>query len=669
MCGIVGVFTFDGECVTDDLMSAMVAQVYHRGPDEQRYWLDNFIGLGSARLSILDIEHGQQPISNEDNSVICVFNGEIYNYDNLIEFLKKRGHIFRTASDTEVLVHMYEEYGKSFVEQLNGEFAISIYDRNLNTLFCYRDRVGIRPFYYFYNGKKFVFASEIKSILLDSSIPREIDEKGLDQIFSLWTMVGEKSIFKEIKQLPTGSMLEVSKGKFNIIKYWDYPEGNFEEIWLSKEEDYFFLFEEKLSESVKLRLKADVPVGVYISGGIDSSAISYLATKYNKEKTSSFSVEFDDHQFDEGPYQRELAQYLKTDHFVIRCSYDDIRANIYDVIWHAEQPIFRTAPVPLFMLSKLVREQSLKVVLSGEGADEVLFGYDIFREAKIRGFWAKNKSSSLRPTLLKKLYAYLPQFSNPRYFNLVKDFYIQTLMDTDNPLYSHLPRIINNEANKVYYSDYMKERVKGETALSHIEKSLNYESLQRRSLNYKTQYLEFYTLLSGYLLSSQGDRVSMAHSVEGRFPYLDHNFIEFAARLPEKIKLKFLKDKYILRKALENKIPKKLAQRPKFAYQSPDIKSFLYKGEWGTEVYDYLSPLALKETGVFSPKSVEFLLRKFKNTDPQRTGIRDNMAFVQILSFQILYEQYIKNFSCKNKDKIKNVKKVDFGGKNFGKKN
>lgn len=662
MCGIAGVLEFKGDFLSSppgELAKKMVAQIYHRGPDDLTYWADERVALGTARLSIVDIKNGRQPVANEDRSLICVFNGEIFNHEDLRKTLEQKGHQLRSRTDTEILTHMYEEYGKDFVKYLNGQFSIALYDRTTHTVYCYRDRVGVRPFYYFYNGACFIFASEIKSIFLEGSVPRSIDPTGIDQIFTFWTMLGEQTIFRDIKQLDAGCMMEVSADSCRITRYWDYPDGTEEKISLGREEDYFELMREKLADSVKLRLKADVPVGVYISGGVDSSVVSQLASQHNKARTYSFSVSFEDPQFDEGLYQRRLADHLGTEHFSVRCSYADISSAFYDALWHIEQPIFRTAPVPLYLLSRLVHKNGFKVVLSGEGSDEILWGYDIFREAKIRKFWARNKDSSRRPLLLKKLYSYLPQFSNPRYFNLVSDFYKQTLSDVNNPLYSHLVRIVNSEANKVYYSDEMRSLVGDESSSSYIAKHLPADGLAGRSLLYKTQYLEGHTLLKGYLLSSQSDRVAMANSVEARFPYLDHTFIEFASRLPDKLKLKSLQDKYILRKSFTSSVPNDLLARPKFAYQAPDIKSFITKGgKWSPLVSEFLSKDALDRSGIFAPERVELLLNKFANTDLERTGTRDNMAFVQMLSFQIVYHQFIEGFSFKNSDKLRLVNRV-----------
>ena len=408
MCGIAGYFQLEGQSAPErELVGRMVHSIKHRGPDEFGAYFDDYCGLGQARLSIIDLSTGSQPLCNEDETVWITFNGEIFNYVELRPELEKLGHRFRTHSDTEVIVHAYEQWGKDCVKRFNGQFAFAIYDKKDRTLFIARDRLGIRPVFYTVYNNRLYFASEIKAIFCEPDIPRRIDLEGLDQIFTWWTTAPPRTAFENINELEAGTYLEIKNGRITGGRYWNmvYPE-TFDkkrsvDSWAEE-------LHELLVDAVRLRLRADVPVGAYLSGGLDSSVTTALVRHFTQNRLETFSIAFQDKAFDESSYQKQMADYLGTSHHQILCTYRDIAESFPRVIWHTERPIVRTAPTPLLMLSGLVRQNNFKVVLTGEGSDEILGGYDIFKETLIRSFWSRNPESTWRPALLRKLYPTLP---------------------------------------------------------------------------------------------------------------------------------------------------------------------------------------------------------------------------------------------------------------------
>jgi asparagine synthase (glutamine-hydrolysing) len=390
-----------------------------------------------------------------------------------------------------------------------------------------------------------------------------------------------------------------------------------------------------LTDATRIRLRSDVPVGAYLSGGLDSSLVTALASRLAPERLASFSVRFDTPEFDEGAFQDAMISALGTAHRSVLCRPADIGAAFPDVIRHAERPILRTAPAPLHMLSRLVRDQGFKVVLTGEGADEIFGGYDIFKEAKLRRFCAVQPGSQLRPLLFRRLYPYLPkvQAQSAAY---LKAFFATDLDRTADPLFSHLPRFRSTAGAKLFFSGALTAELAGYDALDDLRAALPVEFGAWHPLS-QAQYLETAYLLPGYILSSQGDRMSMAHAVEGRFPFLDHRVVEAAARIPPGLKLRGLTEKHILRKAAEPLLPKTVSGRPKQPYRAPDSVSFL-----GTDRPDYvdrlLSGTAIANSGVFDRAAVEKLVAKCRAG--RAGGFRDNAALVGILSTQLWIEQF-----------------------------
>jgi asparagine synthase (glutamine-hydrolysing) len=578
---------------------------------------------------------------HDETGVVIVFNGEIFNCPELREPLVAEGWKFHTHCDTEVILNLYLKYGESFPTLLNGQFAVAIWDPRVEKLLLTRDRFGICPLFYYQDESRLLFSSEIKCILTDARVPRAINSQALDQIFTFWTSIGQHTALTGIRELPPGHMLVQEGRRQRLSAYWAWPfPGQCPPVEMSfdqaREE-----FVERLSAAVNLRLRADVEVGSYLSGGIDSSAIVSLASQIAPRKLRTYSIGFKEESYDERKYQDLVARQYQTIHKFFECSEADINSCFERVIWHAETPLFRTAPAPMNLLSRHVRDDGIKVVLTGEGSDEILLGYDIFREVKIRRFWARQPQSRRRQQLFKRLYAYLPQFANPRFANIAIESFRATLLE-DSPFYSHCIRWNNNAANKVYFSADLQAALGSYSALAELE-GLMPAGYQQAGDVERAQYLELITLLRGYLLCSQGDRMTMGNSVEARFPFLDHELASFVNSLPRKFKLSGLKDKYLLRESMEKLLPVEIRHRPKFAYQAPEIRAFFsVGGQRSPLVEEYMSESTVEDVGLFNKALVSALLKKIESSSLSRLGTRDNNAFVQILSTHIFHRKFVK---------------------------
>ena len=615
----------------------MVAIQQHRGPDESGAYIDDNIGLAHARLSIIDLNEGTQPIHNEDKSLWIIYNGEVFNYPELRQELIRLGHKFYTSSDTEVILHLYEEKGVPCVNELNGQFAFAIWNSKNKTLFIARDRVGIIPLHYTIQNNRLYFASEVKAIFTNNEVHRSLDLESLDQIFTYWTTLPGKTVFNTINELPPAHYMLVSPDKIKTDKYWDLNFPNNKEMVNRKTDDLVNEISETLMDSVRIRLRADVPVGTYLSGGIDSSAITETVKKNFNNELRSFGIRFENKDYDEGSFQNEMVDFLKVNHSEIIANNDAIGANLENVLWHTEKPLLRTGPIPLYILSGLVNQSGYKVVLTGEGADEIFGGYGIFKEAKIRSFWAKDPDSKLRPLLLGRLYPYI--FKDNRLKQTLIAFFKNGIDNPDDPFFSHNIRWKNTAKIKNFFSDQVKDSTKNYDSYSELLKLLpaNYYDWDTVT---KSQFLESIIFLSNYLLSSQGDRVAMAHSVELRVPYLDHRVIELLAQVNSEIKINGLNEKYLLKQVFKNRLPSNITKRWKNPYRAP-INIALLSNNINL-AKDYCSEDALKKTRIFNPVKVLKLINKLGKLD--KAGEFDEMALVGIISTQIIYKNFIEDF-------------------------
>jgi asparagine synthase (glutamine-hydrolysing) len=634
MCGICGVIS-NGAPADKGMVLRMVGAMRHRGPDAQTVWADGQTALGHARLSIIDLAGGHQPMPNEDQSLWLTFNGEIFNYLELREELIAKGHRFATRSDTEVILHMYQEEGERCVEKFNGQWAFAIWDTRRRKLFLSRDRIGVRPLFYTQTADGFFFASEMKALLAAGQLSGSVDLDALQQILTFWTTLPSQTIFQKVQQLPPGHSMTVEDGRVHVYPYWDltFPPPSEEAGGEGREGALAEELLHLMRDAVRIRLRSDVPVGSYLSGGLDSAIITALAKDLVGDRLRTFSVGFADAEFDETVFQQEASEFLHTQHSSIRCADTDIASSFAEVVWHAEHPILRTAPAPLFLLSRLVRDSGYKVVLTGEGADEMFGGYDIFKETKIRRFWAKYPESRFRSSLLRRLYPYMPGMQKQPVEYLRRFFHVAS-EDLSSPFFSHLPRWEMTSKIRGYLSSDASAAVGAYSPLKDMEATLPSKFGSWGSFR-QAEYLEAKHLLPGYILSSQGDRMAMAHSVEGRYPFLDHRVVEFASKLSPALKMKVLDQKYLLKRAVGGMIPERIRTRYKQPYRAPDGKSF-FRAPDGC--LDMLSDDRVRNRGIFDPKAVSALVKKFASG--RETSVKDNMAFVGILSTEILLDRF-----------------------------
>lgn len=641
MCGITGIINFKYPEDKKNLLESMIKTIRHRGPDASGIYEYGPAGLGHARLSIIDLNTGDQPVFNEDRSVCVVFNGEIFNYPEIREELIQKGHRFYTQTDTEVLVHLYEDYGSGLFSKLNGQFAFAIWDAKDEKLLLGRDRVGIRPLFYHYSNERLVFASEIKAIFMDLSISRALDEQTLSDIFTCWTPIGNSSPFQNIFQIPPGHYAEYSKDGFSVTPFWALSFNESSDVSRSCEE-WMEEIGALLSDAARIRLRADVPVGAYLSGGIDSTYISSLVKQKFDNYLNTFSVGFSDPRFDESSYQQIAAHRIGTAHHIVKCTEADIGRLFPTVVWHTETPVLRTAPVPLYMLAGLVRQNNFKVVLTGEGADEVFAGYNIFKEDKVRRFWARKPESTIRPRLLERLYPYIFTEENTRARAFFEGFFKRNLLNTDQPYYSHSLRWQNTGQLRNFLSKDLVNRTGSFSDFTDRFVSMLPEHFMSWEPLSRAQYIESTLFLSNYLLSSQGDRMAMGHSIEGRYPFLDYRVIEMGARIPVNFRLNGLTEKYILKRIARGFIPDSLIDRPKQPYRAPISRCF-----FGDQPHDYvddlLSETSIRQSGYFDYAKVSNLVNKCKKQDVSLLSERENMAIAGIISTQLLDYMFVKN--------------------------
>lgn len=645
MCGISGYFGRASE--PERLLAAMAAAIPHRGPDGQGKLAvpanGRFpgAGLSHVRLSVVGLADSAQPMVSEDGALALAFNGEIFNYVELRDQLRARGHSLRTTGDTEVLLHLYREWGEACLSRINGDFAFALLDRSNGRMFLARDRMGVRPLYYTHRSGTFYFASEVKALLQVPGSTAELDPIALDQIFTLWSPIAPRTAFEGVSELEPGSFLSIDADGKRISTYWnlDFPDATDANPCVDEDEMTGQL-KDLLEDATRIRLRADVPVGACLSGGLDSSIIATLASEQAPKGLETFSIAFDSAEHDESDYQNLMALHLGVSRHTVRCREGDIASIFPDVVRLAEKPLLRTAPAPMLKLSGLIRESGIKVVLTGEGADEIFAGYDIFKESQVRRFCARQPSSRARPHLFRKLYPYLPGLQKQSAEYLAA-FFGADAAALDDPLFSHRPRLRSTAAAKLFFSGDLKARLQGYDAAGEMAERLPPRFSRWHPLH-QAQYLETRYLLPGYILSSQGDRMAMGNGVEGRFPFLDHRLVEFAATLPPSMKLNGLKEKYLLRKAFADRLPGVITHRIKQPYRAPDSRAFT-----GPNTPDYvratLDPQRIARSGLFNAGAVDKLVRKC--SAQSAPGFRDDTAFVGILST----EMWLDAFTATNK--------------------
>jgi asparagine synthase (glutamine-hydrolysing) len=599
MCGICGKLNFSLDAVVESsLIHNMLATIAHRGPDDEGVYLGPHVALGHKRLSIIDLSSGHQPLSNEDGTIWIVFNGEIYNFRELRNFLVSKGHVFRTQTDTETIVHLYEELGPRCLEKLRGMFAFTIWDENQKTLFVARDRVGIKPLYYYVSEKCVVFASEIKAILADPEVDRKIASELIDRFLTFLYLPGEETLFKGIKKLLPGHYLVATKGRADVRRYWDLEfarPGSRRSREQAQEE-----LVDLLTEAVQLHMVADVPVGVLLSGGVDSTAVLSFAREGTDKGVSSYTVGFSDRGVaDERPYARLAADAFGSRHYDMTISAADFATFMPKYVWHMEEPVCEPPAIALYYVSKLAR-QHVKVLLSGEGGDEAFAGYSSYRNL----LWLerlKHLIPALNGTAARGISLANSLFGLPRlaqYAPLIcarfPEYYLSR---TSNPY-----RYTGNGLSKLYAADYARS-INREHSLEPVRRLQSH--VQGQGVLESMLYIDTKTWLPDDLLV-KADKMTMANSVELRVPLLDHKVLEFAAGLPSNLKIRGFTTKYLAKKALAKRIPRSILHRPKAGFPVP-YEAWLKKDLRGW-ANDILLDRTTTSRGYFGKGRVERLL-------------------------------------------------------------
>ena len=640
MCGVAGILAVRPSARPPERVELlrMAAALRHRGPDARGASLLGRCGLAHTRLVILDEAGGAQPMSTGDGHLTLSYNGEVFDHGRLREELRDLGHVFATSSDTEVVLHAIDEWGEAAFARFNGQFAIAAWDARRQRLLLARDRLGVRPLYTCEHEGRLYFASEVKAIFAaDPTIPRELDLAALDDTLTFWTAVAPRTAFSRVEEVPPATVRVHASGDRSERTYWQlvYPHD-----FPGTVEDAAEAVRAALDTATRARLAcSDVPVGAYLSGGLDSSLVAALAQRASGARLDTFSVRFDDPVLDEGDYQDLVARELGTRHHTLGISDGDVARVFPDVVFHTERTLVRTAPAPLLLLSRAVREAGCKVVLTGEGADEMFGGYDLFREAKVRRFVARQPGSPWRARLFERLYPWLPRSPVGRGTMGARFFGAGGARPGDLD-FAHDPRWRTTSAVKRLLARDVTAALAGRDARAELLARLPPATAKLPPLA-RDQTLEIKTLLGGYLLSAQGDRVAMASSVEGRFPFLDREVVMLANALPPALKLRVLDEKHVLKRAARGLVPEAVVRRPKQPYRGPGARALL--GRDAPEVIRALVTRdAVARAGVFDPDGVARLLAKVAAAPPGAPlSNLDEMAIVAVVSTQLLHHQLV----------------------------
>lgn len=608
MCGICGIYNLHGvKPIEEKILDKMLEKIKHRGPDGKNMLINDRVGLGFVRLSFIDLSGGMQPIENEDRRIAMTCNGEIFNYQELREDLIKKGHTFRTKTDVEVVLHLYEEYGLDFPKHLNGQFAIALYDGNKDQLVLVRDQIGICPLFYTVADDRVIYGSEIKGIVEYPGIERKLNMKAVDQLMNYPGVVSPNTFFKNIYSLRAGHMLVIRPDEeIKDIEYWDLQYSPDEE---DKGEEYYVEnLRELLKKAISRRLIADVPIGFYISGGLDSSVVACYIGKFLLNSYYSFSAEIGEGDLDESEYQKIVKDCVKSEHYSTKVAEEEIWNNIGNVIYHAESAVKESYDVAAYMLSGLVQSSPAKAVLTGQGSDEFFYGYvgymvDLFRNMQ------KGKMTPEELEVNERLWGD-PYFRFERNHPEIRKIHMN--------LYSKDVRANIDEFSAFATSPIDVSKVKG------------LSSQKRRS------YIDYKLRLSDHLLGEHGDRMFFSHSVEGRHPFLDAELLDFVTKIPDKYKLKGVNEKYILKRAGEGIVPDPILKRKKFPFQAPGMSAMIKK----PSTMDFLSDELIKKYGVFDVNYINELKKIYQQDDFKLMGAYEIDYLLIAMTVTMLCEQY-----------------------------
>ncbi|HEY8131147.1 MAG TPA: asparagine synthase (glutamine-hydrolyzing) [Thermoanaerobaculia bacterium] len=588
MCGIAGILSLDGRPVVAEDIKSMCSAIVHRGPDDEGFFVRGDVGLGMRRLSIIDLHTGHQPICNEDGSVWVVFNGEIYNFESLRRQLIQHGHRLSTRTDTEVIVHLYEDFGADLVKHLRGMFAFALWDSNKRRLLLGRDRLGIKPLYYGHLGGRFVFASELKAILQLTSLDRQFDWGAVNYLFTTLTTPGTQSIIRGIHKLEPAHVLTIGPNtSMHLSRYWDVQ---FEPNRQATEQELVEELREKVDECVRIHMISDVPVGAFLSGGIDSSSVVAHMVRHTDRPVKTFAIGFNEAAFNELPYARAVAQHFSTDHHE-RVVGPDVVGLLQQIAWHLDEPFGDASAIPTFLVSQAAAEH-VKVVLSGDGGDELFAGYDKYRvEQRERRY---SRLPHLARRALRHIGASLPEGATGRNFMMH-----HSLTGWD--------RYLDAGA---FFRERQRQELFHVDVLAQMEKEDPLRDAHRRLARHANwlsavQDLDLQTYLPLDILTKV-DRMSMAHSLEVRVPLLDHKLVEFAATIPPELNLNGVSGKRVFKKAMRGILPDQVIDRPKRGFAVP--LAFWFRGELEGFARDLLLSRRSRERNILNIRYVERLL-------------------------------------------------------------
>lgn len=609
MCGICGMFNQTNTTRPDrGVVEDMLRAIRHRGPDGSRSLVLDRVALGFNRLSFLDLEGGMQPIQNEDGALSMICNGEVFNFRELRKELEGKGHTFRTGTDVEVILHLYEEEGLDFPKRLNGQFAIALYDSRERRLVLVRDQVGVCPLFYTLWDGRLLFASEIKAILQYPGVPRRLNMEAVDQLMNFPGVVSPVTFFEGVRALQGGHMLVVTAEDLRDVEYWDlrYPTEEGPDLG---EEYYAQTLREKLKEAISRRLVADVPIGFYISGGLDSSVVACYIGEFLLNSYYSFSAEIGDGELDESRFQQMVKERVNSTHYSVKVAEEEIWENLSKVIYHAESAVKESYDVAAYLLSGLVRQSPAKAVLTGQGSDEFFCGYvgymlDLFRNMQKGRMTAEEQAAN---ELL---------WGDP-YFRYER---------------------IHPEIRKVHrqlYSDGVRGEIEAFSAWR--ESPIDTRKVAGLSTQKRRSYIDCKLRLGDHLLGEHGDRMFFSHSVEGRHPFLDKELLDFVVTIPDKYKLNGTNEKYILKKAGEGIVPEPILKRKKFPFQAPGMSAMVKRPSLGP---DFLSDDLLRKYGIFDVEYVHQMKRAYQQEDFTLMGAYEIDYLLIVMTVTMLCEQY-----------------------------
>ena len=606
MCGITGVLNFDGQPVSYSKLSEMTALLSHRGPDGQGVFVSGNIGLGHRRLSIIDISNAaKQPMVNANETIIISFNGEIYNFRELTKTLVSKGYQFITKSDTEVIIKAYEEWGKDCLNYFNGMFAIAIYDKQKKSLFLARDRLGIKPLFYYHDANAFIFASEIKAILAHPSVSRNISSTCLHNYLSLNYSTAPLTLFDNVYQILPGHSLEIlNSGKTISTQYWNVSFLEQPDSFSVNSESYWMdMLDEQLSNAVKRCLVSDVPFGAFLSGGLDSSTVTCYMTELLKSSIKTFSMGFNETEFSELPSAKIVSEYLGTEHTSAIASIIPDEDFLKKIVWHSEEPTADSSFLPMFYLSKMTKN-NVSVALSGDGADEILAGYSTYSAHYILKMF-KLLPEKIKKNIIAPLVNRLPVSRGKVSFEYkLKQFIAGSDLKWDEAHY-YWRSIFDENTKRNIYTELARNNIGNYSTFDFIRPY--FDDTRGSCLNAMLEVDTKFYLPNDMLVKV--DRASMANSLEVRVPFLDHELVEVVARMPPRLKLKhYHKTKYILKKLMSTKLPRKIIHRKKEGFNVP-ISRWI-SGDMKELTFDVLSPAKLKQTGIFDSVKITKMLNE-----------------------------------------------------------